>query len=191
MIRLIEPKRILRIAKLLCSEVGLAESEQESLRFAVICAYYAVFHSLCKMCANAFAGDSALNSGSERGWIEVYRFLGHTATNEACKRIKTRFNSVGILSFAYSFTILQQARELANYTPEGEADASEVFSLIEFAEEGIEIIENLSAEEKVDFAIFLMMKGKGVNDARERWRKNRINQLFEGLNLTKDRSADK
>ena len=56
-IGIVQTERILRFSRLLCSEVGIGESEQESLRFAVVCAYYAVFHGLCRMCADALAGD--------------------------------------------------------------------------------------------------------------------------------------
>ena len=67
---------------LLCSEVGIGESEQESLRFAVVCAYYAVFHGLCRICTDALTGDETEQGGSGRGWLEVHRFLGHTVAEK-------------------------------------------------------------------------------------------------------------
>ena len=105
----VQPERILRISRLLCSEIGIAESEQESLRFAVVCAYYAVFHGLCRMCADSLAGDDTEQGGSERAWLEVYRFLGHTAAREACNGIETRFSSQVIYNFANASKSLQRA----------------------------------------------------------------------------------
>ena len=181
---IVQPERILRISRLLCSEVGIAESEQESLRFAVVCAYYAVFHGLCRMCADAFAGDETEQDGSERGWLEVYRFLGHTAAREACNRIKTRFNSQVILDFAKSFTSLQRARELANYAAEGETNVADVCIIVEFAEQSVKLLNILSKQEKVEFAIFLTMRSKGVNDARDRWREGHSDELFYNLKFS-------
>ena len=105
---ILQPEGISRISRLLCSEVGIGESEQESKRFAVVCAYYAVFHGLCRMCADALAGDETEQDGSERGWLEVHRFLGHTPAREACNRIETRFSSKFISSLANGFKSLQR-----------------------------------------------------------------------------------
>ena len=180
----VQPERMLRISRHLCSEIGIAESEQESLRFAVVCAYYAVFHGLCRMCADALAGDETEQRGSERGWLEVYRFLSHTAAREACNRIKTRFNSHVIYKFAKAFTGLQKARELANYSADGETDVDEVSTIVEFAAGCVELLNDLSKQERVEFAIFLTMKVKGVKDARERWLEGHSEELFYKLEFS-------
>ena len=120
--RYLQLTRILRTSRLLCSEVDTRKSEQESSRLAMVCACYAVFHRLCCMCTDALAGDETEQDGSERGWLEGHRFLGHTPAREACNRIETRFSSKVISSFADGFKSSQRARELANYVAEGETD---------------------------------------------------------------------
>ena len=50
---MISPTGIIETAKRLCMGDKSKEPTQENLRFAVVCAYYAVFHCLCRMCADA------------------------------------------------------------------------------------------------------------------------------------------
>lgn len=129
-----------------------------------------------------------MKGGTIRGGIEVYRLLGHANAREACRKIKTRFNTPDVVDCANGFNILQKAREAANYAPDGVTNVAQVSTMIGFAENCIDSVANLSDEQTVDFAIFLLMKGKGVNDSRERWLKKQSNELFVSLNLSDDQS---
>ena len=181
---MISPLGIIETAKCLCKGNRSKDPSQENLRFAVICAYYAVFHCLCRMCADALTGVNCSKAVTQRGWIEVYRFLGHNNAREACRKIRTRNPTDALQSFADWFVTLQKARESANYPPEGLTTLLEVVRIVESAEHSIGLIDQLSKEERADFAIFLLMTGKGVNDARERWQNRQSNELFVSLNFT-------
>lgn len=178
------PAGIIKTAKSLGEGTESEEPSQENLRFAVVCAYYAVFNRLCKMCADALTGVEKSQPILQRGWIEVYRFLGHNNAREACRKIRARDSSVVLQGFANWFVILQKARESANYAPDGVVKLSEVRRIIELAEFAIEAVGSLSMDEQTDFAIFLLMTGKGVNDARERWQNRQSDELFVSLDLS-------
>ena len=114
--------------------MGGRRPRQSDLRRAVSTAYYALFHALCRNCADALIGTVGANR-SEPAWRQAYRSVDHG-------RAKDRFgnrNSMGkfpahIQDFGNVFVKAQAQRRSADYDPAYRAVKAAVLSDIDSAE---------------------------------------------------------
>ena len=112
---------------------------QTNLRRAISTAYYAVFHALCRMCADAFVGTK---QGTHQAWRQVYRGLEHGSTKGKCAHgyFKNNFPK-GAIKFCFIFTHLQEKRHEADYDPFARFLRSDVEEAITLAETAISLID--------------------------------------------------
>jgi len=129
-------------------------------RRAISTAYYAMFHCLCKFCADNFIG-SVRAGRTERAWAQTYRALNHGAVKNACKRwVEQLGTGAGfpqeILDFADFFVTMQQARHDADYNPLKRYTRQEVLLLISGAQIAILNFESADLRHKKAFAALIL-----------------------------------
>lgn len=115
---------------------------QADLRRAVSAAYYAVFHALCRTCADMTVGVGHLRSHPT--WAHVYRSVQHGEAKTRCSNVAPLAKLLepapldrGIRRFAGAFANLQEQRHRADYGPHASFTRSEVLTLVASADEVI------------------------------------------------------
>lgn len=129
---------------------------QATLRRAVSTAYYAVFHAICRLCANELAGKSA----APRDWAAIYRSVDH-GTFKSVREQDLRANHLGagVHGMLNLIIDLQRDRHDADYNPEPFAYGRlEVRALINSAEVAIIVLDGLSSAEKRAFAVAMLAR---------------------------------
>ena len=131
---------------------------QADLRRAISTAYYAVFHALCRMCADAFVGN---RSTTRRAWEQVYRSVEHGCSYDKCVHgiIGKEFPDE-VKSFCGAFIHLQEKRYLADYAPFSNFKLSDVQQAIALAEDAINSIrkDSLDLKHRRAFAAWLLLR---------------------------------
>lgn len=127
-----------------------------SLRRAASTAYYALFHALAALGADALIGW-------RKPWnvfAPVYRSLDHRQTRKAlndARQAGPKDSSLSVVAVAFS--ALQDARYDADYNPEPfRFDRSGTLELIDVARQAIAAISTLSVDEKLALAVKLVVK---------------------------------
>lgn len=134
---------------------------QVRLRRAVSTAYYAVFHEICKMCADELVVSQTRNQKMTRAWRHVYRGLNHRKAKAACKKIEdneSKYNFPEELrNLGLNFSTLQEERHRADYDPSMRFKPADVEQLIDRAEKAIQEVVGVKAIHKKTFAAFLLL----------------------------------
>jgi uncharacterized protein (UPF0332 family) len=150
---------------------------QADLRRAISTAYYAVFHALCALVADALVGGSR-SARPDRAWRQAYRALQHGAARDRLWAIVARSDlstregypaSVGQVTAAFSD--LQDQRHDADYDPGRSFSAAEADAMIARAEAAIEALATLTSPDRTALATWLVLpsrdsKGPTKIDAR-------------------------
>lgn len=145
---------------------GLASAKQADIRRAISTAYYAVFHRLCELCADALVGKSH----SPDAYTSIYRSLDHGSVLQTLKQAKARGDVAARI--IDDFAELQDARHWADYDPRPRRDGD---SLKTFpAEKATELVKQASAAiaalNGLDDATKLALAAQLVGKARGRTR---------------------
>lgn len=155
----------LEIARVL-AKLEKGRPRQASLRRAVSTAYYALFQALCEACASALVGK-------DKPWdvfTPIFRAVEHTRAAQTLQQANFA-TSADLQRLASAFLELQSVREWADYNPEPRPkfDAkkngspftrSEALTLIELADEAIEILDRLSDEARLKLATRLVTRSR-------------------------------
>ena len=154
-------KDLLETAKqLLDPGIKRGRPRQTNLRRAISTAYYAVFHSLCHMCADAFIGN---NNDMREAWRQVYRSLGHGYIKDRCASnyMKQCF-PLNVRNFCFIFKQLQEKRHEADYNPLERFLQKDVEEAISQADIAISLIEkeNLELKHRRAFAAWVLFKNR-------------------------------
>lgn len=143
----------------LLAEAGRRRPSQANLRRSVSTSYYAVFHTLARLCADELVGPSR---DATAEWSRVYRALEHGVAKSTLLAARTRSSDEGIRRFATIFVSLQAARHQADYDPHAPAllreDALE--ALVE-AEEAVNLLAQLSRASKRSIAVRVLFRSRG------------------------------
>ncbi len=79
-----QPLDLIKTARRLSSPRGSKKPRQSDLKRAVSTAYYAMFHAMCRNCADCLIGKTkALRS--EPAWRQAYRAVEHSHAKNQCK----------------------------------------------------------------------------------------------------------
>ena len=154
-----QPHDLLETAKALHQAVrSRGRPKQAYLHRAVSTAYYAVFHALCRMCADSLIGSTHA-ARRQPAWLQTYRALEHGYCKNQCKNglIKDAFPQE-VRHFCEAFLLLQEKRHLADYDPTMHFALSEVQEDIALAERAIRNLQSLRPEDKKAFAIWVLLK---------------------------------
>ena len=114
--------------------MGGRKPRQSDLRRVVSTAYYALFHALCRNCADAFIGTVGANRG-EPAWRQAYRSVDHGRAKDRFgnRKIMGKFPA-DIQDFGNVFVNAQAQRRAADYDPAYRAVKAAVLSDIDSAE---------------------------------------------------------
>ena len=152
----ISPETRLRIAVNLAagtlSETG--RPPQDELRMAVSAAYYAMFHTLSRGCADLLIGVARRNTSA---WNRVCRALDHGRAKRRCgNRNAMQRHSLSILRFAEWFVEMQRHRHSADYDHDAVFVRDEVVRLVDETEKAMLEFENCSRDDKREFVAYVI-----------------------------------
>ncbi len=152
-----QPLDLIRTAKRLSRGRSRGRPRQSDLRRAVSTAYYALFHALCRLCADALVGTGS--NRNQPAWKQVYRALEHGSCKKRCasRLIQESFPDA-IQHFCEVFVQLQDKRHEADYAPEACFTLSNVEQDIFYAEEAIRALSSLAMQDKKSFAIWVLLR---------------------------------
>jgi len=130
--------------------------KQVSLRRAIATAYYAIFHALAHLCADALVGWS-------KPWevvAPIYRSLDHGTAKRLFERAQSRtiFGEY-VAEIGDIFISLQQARHIADYDPQPLGlSRGETVELIKRARKALQLIEGVRADTRLLLAVHLVAR---------------------------------
>lgn len=148
-------------AQMLIDDVGA--HNQAIIRRAVSTAYYALFHRLCELCADALVGKDK----SHDVYVTIYRLLDHGPVKNLLNQTKEFEKEVfGTID---KFRELQDARIWADYDPSPGRDVDEghpfptekAKELVDFAQSAISTLNALGDDKRLSFAAQLIGKARG------------------------------
>lgn len=137
--------------------MGGRKPRQSDLRRAVSTAYYALFHALCRNCADALVGTVGANR-SDAAWRQAYRSLDHG-------RARDRFDNpnvmgsfpVDIQDFGNAFVNAQKKRHAADYDPSYRAARATVLTDIGSADAAIRKLKSTSVRHRRALAVWVTL----------------------------------
>lgn len=130
--------------------------KQASLRRACSTTYYALFHTLCRSCANTMVSDKS----TRRAWVQAYRCLNHGEARQKCitKKHMSQFPAA-IQDFANLFVQMQEKRHRADYDPTGVYYKSAVQADIDAARAAMDAFSKCDKRHKQAFVIYVAVVG--------------------------------
>jgi uncharacterized protein (UPF0332 family) len=131
---------------------------QSNLHRATSTAYYAIFHTLAKSCADLLVGTNG-SQHSKPAWRQIYRSLAHTSARDACNNTKTmpKFPQE-IQDFANMFVNMQAKRHDADYNPFHKTTKSEVITDINAVEVAIADFVSTDLKDRRAFCVWVLFK---------------------------------
>lgn len=153
-----QPCDLITTARRLSSPRGSKKPRQSDLKRAVSTAYYAMFHTLCRNCADCLIGGPN-SDRSEPAWRQAYRAVDHSHAKNQCKNkaILAKFPQ-DIQHFSRQFTILQEKRYAADYDPLSRFDKADANKMADSAERAIKRFREVNIKHRRAFAAWTAMK---------------------------------
>lgn len=134
---------------------GPRRLRQSNLRRACSTTYYALFHTLCRCCADTMVSDKS----TKRAWVQAYRFLKHGHVKNQCAHKRIADFPDEIQDFADMFVQMQEKRHRADYDPTGIYYKSAVKADIDAAKTAIDAFTKSTRKDKRAFVIFVALDG--------------------------------
>ena len=158
-----EPEEMLRIARELASGGSnpRGRPRQSDLKTAVNRTYYALFHTLAIMAADAATGKTA-RTRKDPAWTHTARALDHRTARQECQRIVGQaLLSTAVRQFAQTFVQMQTLRNEADYEDYSRYTRTQVRIWIEEAERAIATVERESQDMQRTLATMAMHRRRG------------------------------
>ena len=154
-----EPNDLIAVARTLAAGGNASDSNgttDTELRRAVSCAYYAIFHALCRAYADVMVGPHAGSQLEQEFWNMAYRTLDHGPVRSKCNDAGSmrQFGS-DIQDFAARLVDLQRYRHEADYDPGATFTQSRVNQIIDDAEDALAGFNNAPPDEIRLFVAYL------------------------------------
>ena len=150
-------QHLIDIANLMSKECRLGRPRQTSLNRAVSTAYYAMFHALCRNCADTLVGTAGSNR-SIGAWQQTYRSVEHNFAKNQCTRDEIKRFPSGIQDFAKIFVVTQRLRHLADYDPHYRISRSNTQILIRAEQKAINKLEGTDRKDRLALAVWTVLK---------------------------------
>ena len=136
-----EPTDLIAVARTLAAGGNASNprgTTDTELRKAVSCAYYAIFHTLCRAYADVMVSPHAGTQLEQDLWNMAYRTIDHGPARSKCSDAASmnRFNP-DIQDFAARMVEFQQRRHEADYNPGANFTQSQVNQIINDAEDAL------------------------------------------------------
>lgn len=140
--------------------MGGGKPRQADLRRAVSTIYYALFHALCRNCADSLIGTKG-SDRSNPAWRQAYRSVGHKYAKRACSDQRTmKFFPKEIEDFGNTFVSSQIKRLLADYDPSYRVTRSEVLTDIKTAESAMKKLRASRIKHRRAFAAWVTLMNR-------------------------------
>lgn len=152
------PPDLIRAARELAS-ANKGKPVQAYLHRATSTAYYALFHTLARSCADMLVGTQSAKR-SKPAWRQVYRALNHGKARERCKASMIQKFPQGIQDFANMLVSMQAKRHDADYNPDHRAFKSAVITDIDAVEVAIADYEAVDAKDRRAFAVWMLIEDR-------------------------------
>ena len=152
------PADLVATAQLLAEAQGPGALRQSDLKRAQSTAYYALFHALCRNCADTWVGTINSNR-SNRAWQQAYRAINHGPARSKCgnKEVMNEFPE-SIREFAATFVDMQIERTLADYDPATRLRRYEVLNNIRKVELALERFRDSDTRDKTAFTVWVTIQ---------------------------------
>lgn len=141
-------------AALAAGLAGAGRPKSVMLRRAASTAYYALFHALCRLCADQLVGA--------KPWpyvTPVYRSVEHRAARRTLTDFLKGDPGSVLATIAVTFADLQDARLNADYNPEPFAfNRNGTIELVEAGRRAVSLLDALTADQKLMLAIRLVVR---------------------------------
>ncbi|MEH3118505.1 MAG: hypothetical protein PGN25_13165 [Methylorubrum populi] len=149
---------LIAVADQLAQAPGPAAYRQASMRRAVSSAYYALFHTLCTLCADELVGWSKTSN-----LPPIYRSLDHGVALKKLRSREAKQIDPAIERISALFENLQENRHLADYAPPSALfSRMQTLALIEEARDAIALIEGLASKARLQLAILLLARQRAA-----------------------------
>ena len=159
--------------------VNQDQPRQAHLKRAMSTAYYAMFHSLCRNCADSLVGPEGSPERSRRAWNQAYRAVEHGYAKNQCKdKVMDDFPET-IRNFAIHFVRLQELRHEADYDPAISFTRQEVLKAIEDTEAMMDNLMNAGVKDRKAFSVWTAMKKRTTNAEFEKTRPEWLRSIQE------------
>lgn len=140
-----------------------AETSEAVLRRAISTAYYAVFHGLCRMVADAVVVRDP-EDWPKRAWLHVYRSLDHGKVEQRLGRLVDAEKGIVHLDFpepvrslVATFTLLKAWRHRADYDPLHRHTPLDALNAVAQAAIGLQALNALEAKHRVTLGVWLLL----------------------------------
>lgn len=128
------------------------------MRRALSTAYYAMFHCLCRCCADCMIGTRSATR-SEGAWRQTYRAVEHGHTKSVCgDAARMALFPREIQDFANTFTAMQLKRHEADYDPVPTLYKSSVITDIDTVSNAIEDFLSCPLKDRRAFAAYVLLR---------------------------------
>ena len=159
-----EPNDLIAVARTLAAGSNASNpngATDTELRRAVSCAYYAIFHTLCRAYADVMVGPHAGGQLEQGLWNMAYRTLDHGPARNKCNDSgnMSRFSS-NLRRFAITLVDSQQRRHEADYDPGATFDQTQVNQIIDDAADALAGFDNASPDEVRLFITYLTSRDR-------------------------------
>jgi uncharacterized protein (UPF0332 family) len=152
------PPDLIKTARELVAANKGKRPRQSNLNRAISTAYYALFHTLARSCADMLVGTIGTKR-SEHAWVQVYRAVNHRKVKDRCKNLTVmqRFPQ-SIQDFANWLVTMQAKRHDADYNPEHKAFKSAVMADINAVEAAIAAFHATDTKDRRAFAVWMLVE---------------------------------
>lgn len=157
-----QPLDYIKTARKLVRRGTSRRPRQSDLKRAISTAYYAMFHSLCRNCADCLIGGTRA-ARSEKVWRQAYRAVEHGFAKSQCKNgnVLARFPRE-VEDFAQTFLTLQEKRHEADYDPFSRFTLTDALTAIDTAEGAIQGFQRVAISDRRAFAAWTAMKNRAA-----------------------------
>lgn len=139
------------------ANMGANKPRQIDLRRAVSTAYYAVFHSFCRNCADTLVGTSK-RKRPNRAWLHLYRGVDHGFAKSACEAARNVDFPQQIKDCADAFVELQKQRHDCDYDPNIRVTRLEALAAVKRAKDAVKSLQNSPFNDRKAFAVQVLIK---------------------------------
>ena len=159
-----EPNDLIAVARTLAADGNASNRHRATdteLRRAVSCAYYAIFHTLCRAYADVMVGPHAGAQLEQELWNMAYRSIDHGPARSKCSDAASvsRF-SLHIQDFATRLVDLQRYRHEADYDPGATFTQTQASLIIDDAEDAVTSFNNAPPDEIRLFITYLTSRAR-------------------------------
>ena len=130
---------------------------QTDLCRATSAAYYAMFHTLARCCADTLVGATpAIRNGP--AWTQTYRALEHGYAKNQCVRPAINRFPPEIREFAKAFADMQRLRHIADYAPQTDFHRYATLREIDYVERVIANFANAPVSDRRAFSVYVLLR---------------------------------